>query len=50
MLTVVTSVQLQRRNVLEFMTLAVRARRHGTPTPSLLPQTKIHNDQVINAA
>jgi len=50
MLTVVTSLKLQRRNVLEFMKLAVGNQRDGTPAPSLLPQTEIHHDQVINAA
>jgi nucleotide-binding universal stress UspA family protein len=38
MLTVVTSLRSQNRNVLEFMTDAVRASRQGSPSPSLLPQ------------
>ena len=38
MLTVVTSLKFQRRNVLEFMALAVGAQRHGTEVPSLLPK------------
>ncbi len=38
MLTVVTSLRSQNRNVLEFMTDAVRASREGTLPPSLLPQ------------
>ncbi len=38
MLTVVTSLRSQNRNVLEFMTQAVRASRQGTLPPSLLPQ------------
>ena len=38
MLTVVTSLHSQNRNVLEFMTDAVRASRQGSPSPSLLPQ------------
>ena len=38
MLTVVTSLRSQSRNVLEFMTTAVRASREGTLPPSLLPQ------------
>lgn len=38
MLTVVTSLKFQRRNVLEFMALAVDAQRHGTELPSLLPK------------
>ena len=50
MLTVVTSLKLQNRNILEFMTLAVRATRHGSPTPSLLPEMKVTQEQVINAA
>jgi transposase len=50
MLTVVTSLKLQRRNVLEFMALAVGAQRHGTPVPSLLPELEVNDEQVINAA
>jgi len=38
MLTVVTSLRSQNRNVLEFMTQAVRASRQDTLPPSLLPQ------------
>jgi hypothetical protein len=38
MLTVVTSLRSQNRNVLSFMTDAVRASRQGSPSPSLLPQ------------
>ena len=38
MLTVVTSLRSQNRNVLEFMTEAIRAARQGSPPPSLLPQ------------
>ena len=37
MLTVVTSLKSQRRNILEFITQAVFAARDGQPTPSLLP-------------
>jgi transposase len=44
MLTVVTSLKFQRRNVLEFMANAVGAQRHGTPAPSLLPDLKINRD------
>ena len=43
MLTVVTSLKFQRRNVLEFMTNAVGAQRHGTPAPSLLPRVEIND-------
>ena len=50
MLTVVTSLKFQNRNILEFMTLAVRAARNATPTPSLLPEVKVPQEQVINAA
>ena len=32
------------------MTLAVRAARHGAPTPSLLPEVEVAQEQVINAA
>lgn len=38
MLSVVTTLKSQRRNVLEFMTRAVVAARSGKPAPSLLPQ------------
>ena len=37
MLTVVTSLRSQNRNVLEFMTEAIRASRQGSSPPSLLP-------------
>ncbi|MEJ6486727.1 IS66 family transposase [Nostoc punctiforme UO1] len=38
MLTVVTTLKSQRRNVLEFLTQAISAKRQDQPTPSLLPQ------------
>ena len=38
MLTVVTSLRSQNRNVLDFMTDAIRANCKGTTPPSLLPQ------------
>lgn len=38
MLTVITTLNSQRRNVLEFLTQAVSAKRQGQRTPSLLPQ------------
>ncbi|MBW4511506.1 MAG: IS66 family transposase [Scytonematopsis contorta HA4267-MV1] len=50
MLTVVTSLKSQRRNVLEFMTKAVNAARDNKPTPSLLPLAKAPEEQVIKAA
>ena len=37
MLTVLTSLNLQHRNVLDFLTDALRAHRTGTTPPSLLP-------------
>jgi transposase len=36
-LTAVMTLKLQRRNVLEYLTNALRAHRRGQPTPSLLP-------------
>ena len=50
MLTVVTSLNLQHRNILEFMTDAVSAARNDTPAPSLIPDTTVSEEQVINAA
>ena len=44
MLTVVTTLKSQKRNVLEFMTQAVVAARGGTATPSLLPETTTCSD------
>ena len=44
MLTVVTTLKSQKRNVLEFMTQAVVAARGGTATPSLLPQVTTCSD------
>lgn len=38
MLTVVTTLKSQHRNVLEFMASSVKAARDGQPSPSLLPQ------------
>lgn len=37
MMTVVTSLRRQQRNVLDYLTQACRAKRHGQPAPSLLP-------------
>ena len=50
MLTVVTTLKSQRRNVLDFMTAAMSAARAGKPAPSLLPETPVSGEQVINAA
>ena len=36
-LTVVTTLRLQRRNVLDYVTKACQAHRHGQPAPDLLP-------------
>jgi transposase len=36
-LTVVTTLRLQKRNVLDYMTAACEAALHGTTAPSLLP-------------
>ncbi len=47
---VVTTLKSQRRNVLEFMTQAVSAKRLGKPTPSLLPQVPVASAAVKNAA
>ena len=49
-LTVVTTLKSQRRNVLDFMTSAVNATRTNQPAPSLLPDVADSPDQVINAA
>ncbi len=48
MLTVVTTLKSQRRNVLDFMTAATSAARIGKPAPSLLPEVTVYA-QVINA-
>jgi transposase len=45
MLTVVTTLKSQKRNVLEFMTKAVVAARGGTTAPSLLPSTTTCSDE-----
>lgn len=45
MLTVVTTLKSQKRNVLEFMTIAVVVARGGTTTPSLLPSTTTCSDE-----
>ncbi len=39
MMTVITTLKSQQRNVLEFLTSAVASARTGTTTPSLLPST-----------
>ena len=50
MLTVVTTLRSQQRNVLEYMTATCRATRAGQPIPSLLPQVTASSDQVLPAA
>lgn len=50
MLTVVTTLKSQRRNVLEFMTQAVSAKRQSQPTTSLLPHVPVAVVAVKNAA
>lgn len=52
MLTVVTTLKSQKRNVLEFMTQAIVATRGGTATPSLLPEatTCSDNSDLLTAA
>jgi transposase len=49
MLTVVTTLKSQRRNVFDFITAATSAARLDKPTPSLLPEVPA-SEQVINAA
>jgi hypothetical protein len=50
MLTVVTSLRSQNRNVLDFMTEAVRASRQGSSPPSLLPQENTPTESMQLAA
>ncbi len=47
-LTVVTSLRLQNRNVLEYLTATTHAHRCGQPGPSILPATR--PDQLALAA
>jgi transposase len=50
MLTVVTSLRSQNRNVLEFMTEAIRSSRRGSASPSLLPKESSSADSMSLAA
>ena len=50
MLTVITTLKSQHRNVLEYMTTAISAARTGKPAPSLLPCVCTSSEQLINAA
>ncbi len=45
MLTVITSLKSQQRNILDFMTQAVVAAREAKPAPSLLPSVSCDLDQ-----
>ena len=50
MLTVVTSLRSQNRNVLEFMIEAIRASRQGSSSPSLVPQPSETDSESLLAA
>lgn len=50
MLTVVTTLRSQRRNVLEYLTHAIAAARSGQPAPSLLPPATPAADPIRPAA
>lgn len=50
LLTVVTTLRAQNRNVLEYMTAACLAAREGKPAPSLLPEAANSSDQILPAA
>jgi hypothetical protein len=50
MLTVVTTLKSQRRNILDFMTQAVSAQRLSHNSPSLLPQNSVNSISVKNTA
>jgi hypothetical protein len=45
MLTVVTTLKSQKRNVLEFLTQAVVAGRENKQAPSWLPQVCVSSDE-----
>lgn len=49
MLTVVTSLQAQRRDVLEFLSQAIHAARFGQEPPSILPQTSAEDETPLAA-
>lgn len=53
MLTVVTTLKSQRRNILDFLTDATSAARTGKPSPSLLPKisaSDVHEEELVIAA
>jgi len=45
MLTVVTTLKSQQRNILEYMTATCKAAREGKPAPSLLPEVSSCSEQ-----
>lgn len=49
LLTVVTTLRLQQRNVLDYLTQACQAQRQGQPAPSLLPIVIIPNLELPSA-
>lgn len=49
MLTVVTSLQDQQRDVLEFLTQAIHAARLGQEPPSMVPQTPVEDENPLAA-
>lgn len=48
-LTVVTSLQMQQRDVLDFLTQAIHAERFGHEHPDLLPQTPAEEETPLAA-
>jgi hypothetical protein len=50
MLTVVTTLRSQNRNVLEYMTEAIAAARSGQSAPSLLPKRAVEQENLKVAA
>jgi hypothetical protein len=50
MLTVVTTLRSQQRNILEYMTATLIAARSGKPAPSLLPEVVCCPDEILPAA
>lgn len=50
LLTVVTTLQSQNRDVLDYLTTACRAARAGKPTPSLLPLSTGAQERISPAA
>jgi IS1 family transposase len=50
MLTVVTTLRSQQRNVIEYLRQACRAAREGVPAPSLLPKMSESANHLLSAA